>query len=259
MKILKGKRILITGLASKLSIAFGIAKALKNHGAELAFTYQNDKLKSRILKIANDFNSTIIIECDVASDESIKKLFNELKKIWPLFDGFIHSIAYAPHEQLQGNYIDTITRDAFLISHDISSYSFTALIKACKHMLNPLSSITTITYIGSQRVIPNYNIMGLAKASLEANIRYMAHSLGNKHIRVNGISAGPIKTLAASAIKDFRKMLTHYETITPIKRLVTTEEIGNCAAFLASDLSSGITGEIIHVDGGYNILGAINS
>ncbi|WMY96166.1 MAG: enoyl-ACP reductase FabI [Arsenophonus sp.] len=253
MGFLKEKNILITGISSKLSIAYGIAKAMHKQGATLAFTYQNNKLKSRVEEAANQFDSNIVFSCDVASDNSIKELFLKLEKIWKKFDGFVHSIAYAPSDQFNGNYIDTVTRKGSEIAHDISSYSFVALAKACRKMLNANSSLVTLTYLGSERAIPNYNIMGLAKASLEANVRYMAHAMGPENIRVNGISAGPIRTLAASAIKNFRKMLSHCASITPIRRTVTIEEIGNCAAFLCSNLSSGITGEIIHVDGGFNI------
>ncbi|MDT9587155.1 MAG: enoyl-ACP reductase FabI [Candidatus Arsenophonus melophagi] len=253
MGFMRNKRILITGLASKLSIAHGIAKVMHQQCAELAFSYQSEKLKSRVEEIARDFNSCIVLPCDVASDASIRTLFTELAKIWPKFDGFVHSIAYVPANQLGGNYIDTVTREGFRIAHDISSYSFVALAKACRSMLNDNSALVTLTYLGSERAIPNYNIMGLAKASLEANVRYMANAIGPQAIRVNGISAGPIRTLAASAIKDFRKMLLHVESIAPMRRTVTAEDIGNCAAFLCSDLSMGITGEIVHVDCGFNI------
>lgn len=253
MGFMKNKRILITGLASKLSIAYGIAQAMYKQGAKLAFTYHNDKLKSRVVSIAGSFESIIVIPCDVASDASVTTLFAQLGKIWPKFDGFVHSIAYAPVEQLRGDYINVVTRDGFKVAHDISSYSFVALAKSCRTMLNPKSTLLTISYLGAKRAIPNYNIMGLAKASLEANVRYMANTLGPSDIRVNGISAGPIKTLAASGIKDFRKMLSYFESVAPIRRSITTADIGNCAAFLCSNLSAGITGEILHVDGGFSI------
>lgn len=253
MSFMIGKRILITGLASKLSIAYGIAQAMHQQGAELAFSYQSDKLKSRVEEMANNFGSSIVLPCDVAFDESITTLFAELAKIWPKFDGFVHSIAYAPADQLNGDYVDSVTREGSSIAHDISSYSFVALAKACRSMLNHNSALVTLTYLGAERAIPNYNIMGLAKASLEANVRYMANSMGPEAIRVNGISAGPIRTLAASGIKAFRKMLLHCESVTPIRRTVTTEDVGNCAAFLCSDLSAGVTGEILHVDGGFSI------
>ncbi|MFP3014549.1 MAG: enoyl-ACP reductase FabI [Arsenophonus sp.] len=254
MGFMSGKRILITGLASKLSIAYGIAQAMNKQGAELAFSYQSNKLKDRVEEIGNQFNSTIVFQCDVSSDKSINTLFFDLAKVWRKFDGFVHSIAYAPSDQLGGDYINTVTRDGFRIAHDISSYSFVALAKACRNMLNPNSAMITISYLGSERAIPNYNIMGLAKASLEANVRYMANAMGPNSIRVNGISSGPIRTLAASGIKDFRKMLLHCESVTPIRRTVTIKDIGNCAAFLCSDLSSAVTGEILHVDGGFSIV-----
>ncbi|AKZ65844.1 Enoyl-[acyl-carrier-protein] reductase [NADH] [Candidatus Palibaumannia cicadellinicola] len=251
--MLTGKRILVTGIASNRSIAYGITKALYRYGAELAFTYQNDKLKSRVEKFAVDFNSSIVLQCDVAKDDSIKAMFDYLAKVWQKFDGFIHAIAYAPSNQLNGDYISTITREGFAISHDISSYSFVALTKASRHMLNPNSALVTLTYLGAERAIPNYNVMGLAKASLEANTRYMANAIGPQGVRVNAISAGPIRTLAASSISNFKKMQNYCESVTPIRRLVTIDDIGNTAAFLCSDLSAGITGEVIHVDGGFNI------
>ncbi|MGP1924398.1 MAG: enoyl-ACP reductase FabI [Arsenophonus sp. NEOnobi-MAG3] len=253
MGFMNDKRILITGLASKLSIAHGIAQAMHQQGSELAFSYQGDKLKSRVEEMANNFRSNIVLPCDVASDESISTLFSELAKVWPKFDGFVHSIAYAPANQLDGDYVNAVTREGFRITHDISSYSFVALAKACRKMLNPHSALVTLSYLGAERAIPNYNIMGLAKASLEANVRYMANAMGAEAIRVNGISAGPIRTLAASGIKNFRKMLLHCESVTPIHRTVTKEDIGNCAAFLCSNLSTGVTGEILHVDGGFSI------
>ncbi|GFN46902.1 enoyl-ACP reductase FabI [Candidatus Regiella insecticola] len=262
MSFLKGKRILIAGLASKLSIAYGIAQKMHEQGAELAFTYQNDKLKQRVTDFAKKFNSTLIFPCDVAKDEEIKELFKKLKEIWlpkeeanktNCFDGFVHSIAYAPKEQLDGDYVDAVTREGFNIAHDISAYSFVAMAKACRAMLNPNSALLTLSYLGAERTITNYNVMGLAKASLEANVRYMADSLGPDAIRVNAISAGPIRTLAASGIKDFKKMLAHCEKCTPLRRTVTIEDVGNAAAFLCSDLAGGITGEILHVDAGFNI------
>ncbi len=253
MGFLSGKRILITGVASKLSIAFGIAQAMHKQGAELAFTYQNDKLKQRVSEFARDLGSDIILPCDVAEDESINSLFSELAKSWPKFDGFVHSIGFAPGDQLDGDFVSAVTREGFKIAHDISAYSFVALAKACREMLNPRSGLLTLTYLGAERAIPNYNVMGLAKASLEANVRYMANAMGPQDIRVNAISAGPIRTLAASGIKDFRKMLAHCEAVTPIRRTVTIEDVGNSAAFLCSDLAAGITGEVVHVDGGFSI------
>ncbi|WP_158379864.1 enoyl-ACP reductase FabI [Candidatus Williamhamiltonella defendens] len=253
MSFLAEKRILITGIASKLSIAYGIAHAMKREGAELAFTYQNAKLKYRVEEFAKNLESTLVFPCDVAKDKSIDGLFLELSQHWPKFDGFVHSIGFAPRDQLEGGYIKAVTREGFQIAHDISSYSFVALAKACQKMLNENAALLTLTYLGAERVIPNYNVMGLAKASLEANVRYMANDLGPKQIRVNGISAGPIRTLAAAGISDFRKMLTQFEKMAPIRRTVTIEDVGNSAAFLCSDLAAGITGEILHVDGGFSI------
>ncbi|HEI8864904.1 enoyl-ACP reductase FabI [Serratia sp. AKBS12] len=253
MGFLNGKRILITGVASKLSIAYGIAQAMQREGAQLAFTYQNDKLKPRVLEFAAALGSTLVLECDVGQDASIDALFATLAADWPSFDGLVHSIGFAPAEQLDGDYLNAVNREGFRIAHDISSYSFVALAKACRGMLNPGSALLTLSYLGAERAIPNYNVMGLAKASLEANVRYMANAMGPDGIRVNGISAGPIRTLAASGIKDFRKMLAHCEAVTPIRRTVTIEDVGNTAAFLCSDLAAGICGEIVHVDGGFSI------
>ncbi|WP_341258953.1 enoyl-ACP reductase FabI [Morganella morganii] len=253
MGFMTGKRILITGVASKLSIAYGIAKAMRDQGAELAFTYQNDKLKPRVEEFAQSLGSSIVLPCDVAEDESIENLFTELAKVWPKFDGFVHSIGFALADQLDGDYVDAVNREGFRIAHDISAYSFVAMAKACRSMLNPNSALLTLSYLGAERAIPNYNTMGLAKASLEANVRYMANAMGKETIRVNAVSAGPIRTLAASGIKDFRKMLSHCEAVTPLRRTVTTEDVGNAAAFLCSDLAGGITGEILHVDGGFSI------
>ena len=253
MGFLVGKRILVTGVASNRSIAYGIAQAMHREGAELAFTYQNDKLKTRVEEFAADFGSKIVLPCDVAHDESITELFTELAKTWDKFDGFVHAIAFAPGDQLDGDYVNAVTRQGFAIAHDISSYSFVAMAKACRSMLNPNSALVTLSYLGAERAIPNYNVMGLAKASLEANVRYMANAMGPEGVRVNAISAGPIRTLAASGIKDFKKMLSHCESVTPIRRTVTIEDVGNSAAFLCSDLASGITGEVVHVDGGFSI------
>lgn len=253
MGFLTGKRLLITGVASKLSIAFGIAQAMHREGAELAFTYQNEKLQPRVAEFAAALGSELILECDVAQDASIRAMFAQLEQTWPAFDGFVHSIGYAPADQLDGDYVNAVTREGFAIAHDISSYSFVAMAKACRTMLNPGSALLTLSYLGAERAIPNYNVMGLAKASLEANVRYMANAMGPEGVRVNGISAGPIRTLAASGIKDFRKMLAHCEAVTPIRRTVTTEDVGNTAAFLCSNLAAGISGEIVHVDGGFSI------
>ena len=250
--LLKNKRILISGLANKYSIAAGIASAMRREGAELAFTYQNERLLKNLAPLAEEFGSDILIECDVSSDDSIDKSFVELSKHWDNFDGFVHSIGYAPADQLEGNFVDVTTREGFKIAHDISSYSFTALAKAAKPFLNDGSALLTLTYLGAVQTMPNYNVMGLAKASLEANTRFLAAAMGPDGIRVNAISAGPIKTLAASGVKNFRKMLTSYANRAPLRRAVTTMEVGNVAAFLCSDLASGVTGEITYVDAGFN-------
>jgi enoyl-[acyl-carrier protein] reductase I len=251
--LLKDKKILISGLANKYSIAAGIAFAMHREGAELAFTYQNERLLKNLKPIAEACNSNILIECDVSSDESITKSFIELKEKWLKFDGFVHSIGYAPADQLEGNFLDVTSREGFKVAHDISSYSFTAMARESKPMLNENSALLTLTYLGSVQTMPNYNVMGLAKASLEANTRFLAASLGKDNIRVNAISAGPIKTLAASGVKNFRKMLTQHSTRAPLGRTVTAEEVGNVAAFLCSNHASGITGEITYVDAGFNI------
>ncbi len=251
MGFLNCKRILITGVSSKRSIAYGIAQAMYREGAELAFSYHNNK---HISLLAADFNSNIVIPCDVSDDNNIKSLFSNLSKIWKTFDGFVHSIAFTYSDQLKGDYIDVVSKKGFSIAHEISVYSFLSMAKISKSMLNKNSSLVTLTYLGAERVIPNYNVMGVAKASLEANTKYLANSLGPKGIRVNAISSGPIKTLASSSIKNFKKILNDSKKYTPIRRLITIEDIGNVAAFLCSDLSSGITGEIIHVDGGFNII-----
>lgn len=251
--LLKNKKILISGLANKFSIAAGIAQAMYREGAELAFTYQSERLLKNLKPIADACNSDILIECDVSSDESIKESFKDLKKRWTNFDGFVHSIGYAPADQLEGNFVDVTTREGFKVAHDISSYSFTAMAKEAKPMLNENSALLTLTYLGSIQTMPNYNVMGLAKASLEANTRFLAASLGKNNVRVNAISAGPIKTLAASGVKNFRKMLSQHSNRAPLGRTVTSEEVGNVAAFLCSNYASGITGEITYVDAGFNI------
>lgn len=253
MGFLTGKRILITGIASNRSIAWGIAQAMHREGAELALTYQNDKLKNRVQEYATEFDSTLVLPCDVAQDDNIDTLFSELAQHWPTFDGFVHSIGFAPADQLDGDYVNAVSREGFRIAHDISAYSFVAMAKACRTMLNPGSALLTLSYLGAERAIPNYNVMGLAKASLEANVRYMANSMGPQGVRVNAISAGPIRTLAASGIKNFRKMLAYCESVTPIRRTVTIADVGNSAAFLCSALAAGITGEVVHVDGGFSI------
>ncbi|HDR1070451.1 TPA: enoyl-ACP reductase FabI [Pasteurella multocida] len=254
MGFLTNKRILIAGVASNRSIAYGIAQAMKREGAELAFTYQNDKLKGRVEEFAKELGSDIVIPCDVGTDESIEQCFAELAKHWEKFDGFVHSIAFAPGDQLDGDYVDAVNREGFRIAHDVSSYSFVAMAKAARGMLNPHSALLTLSYLGAERAIPNYNVMGLAKASLEANTRFMAAALGKDGIRVNAISAGPIRTLAASGIKNFKKMLANFEQTAPLRRTVTIEDVGNSAAFLCSDLSAGITGEVVHVDAGFSIV-----
>ena len=256
MGFLQGKNALIVGLASNRSIAWGIAKAMQREGANLAFSYQNDKLKERVAKLAGEFDSDIVLPCDVASDEQIEAVFAALGQHWDGLDIIVHSVAFAPRSELEGSYVDSVTREGFKTAHDISAYSFTALAKAGRAMMQGRNgALLTLSYLGAERVLPNYNVMGLAKASLEANVRYMADSLGPEGTRVNAISAGPIRTLAASGIKDFRAMLDYSEKNTPLRRNVTIEEVGNAAAFLCSDLASGITGEITYVDGGYNITG----
>jgi enoyl-[acyl-carrier protein] reductase I len=252
MGFLQGKRILITGLLSNRSIAYGIAKSCSEQGAELAFTYQNERLKDRVRNLANDFGTQLLFPCDVSSDEEIASLFPELGKHWPQFDGLVHSIAFAPREALSGDFLEGMSREAFRIAHDVSSYSFAALAKAALPLLTEKGALLTLSYLGAERSVPNYNMMGLAKASLEANVRYLAQSLGPKGIRVNAISAGPIKTLAASGIDGFGTILDFVEQNAPLRRNVSTEEVGNASAFLLSDLASGITGEITYVDSGFN-------
>ncbi|MCN4143994.1 MAG: enoyl-ACP reductase [Thiohalomonas sp.] len=256
MGFMQGKRAVIVGLASNRSIAWGIAQAMKREGAELAFTYQNEKLKSRVEKLATECNSDIVLPCDVSDDAQIEKVFEELDNFWDHLDIIIHSVAFAPREELSGEYLDSVTRQGFITAHEISSYSFAALAKAGRNMMEGQNAaLLTLSYLGSERIMPNYNVMGLAKASLEANVRYMSESLGPDGIRVNSISAGPIRTLAAAGISDFRKMLTHVEENAPLRRNVTIDDVGNTAAFLCSDLAAGITGENIYVDSGYNHIG----
>jgi len=256
MGFLQDKKALIVGCASNRSIAWGIAQAMHREGADLAFTYQNDKLQGRVEKLAAECGSDIALPLDVASDEQINAMFESLDDYWDHLDIIIHSVAYAPRDALEGEYLDCVTRENFNTAHEISSYSFSALAKAGRNMMQGRNAaLLTLSYLGAEKVLPNYNVMGLAKASLEANVRYMAASLGPENIRVNAISAGPIRTLAASGIKDFRAMLDYNEQNTPLRRNVTIEEVGNVAAFLCSDLASGITGEITYVDGGYNITG----
>jgi len=256
MAFMQGKRVLIVGLASNRSIAWGIAQAMRREGAELAFTFQNEKLQSRVVEMAAECGSDFTVECDVSHDEHIDNVFAELGKRWDGLDGIVHSVAFAPREALDGDYVNATTRDNFRIAHDISSYSFTALAKAGRAMMAGRNgSLLTLTYLGAERAIPNYNVMGVAKASLEANVRYMAVALGAEGTRVNAISAGPIRTLAASGINNFKAMLSKAADTAPLKRNVTLEEVGNVAAFLCSDLASGVTGEVTYVDCGYNIAG----
>jgi len=253
MGFLANKRILITGMISTRSIAYGIAKAMHREGAELAFTYQGERVRGRLLDLVKEFDSELIFQCDVGSDDDINQLFADLNKHWEGLDGFVHAIGFAPREALDGEFLDGFSREAFRIAHDISAYSFPAMAKAALPMMEGRNaSLLTLSYLGAVRTMPHYNVMGLAKASLEASVRYLAMQLGRQGIRVNGISAGPIKTLAASGIGEFSKLLSYNEKHAPLKRNVTIEEVGNAAAFLCSDLASGITGEITYVDGGFN-------
>lgn len=253
MGFLAGKRILITGLLSNRSIAYGVAKAMHREGATLAFTYQNDRFKDRVAKMAADFGSELIFPCDVQSDDDIEQLFVQLGQHWDGLDSLIHSIAFAPTEALEGDFLDGFTREAFRISQEVSTASFPLLAKAARPMMKGRNgALLTLSYLGAVRTMPNYNTMGLAKASLEAAVRYMAVCLGPEGTRVNAISAGPIKTLAASGIGSFSRLLSFNEHNAPLRRNVTIEEVGNAAAFLCSDLASGMTGEIMYVDGGFN-------
>jgi len=256
MGFLAGKRALVVGVASDRSIAWGIAKALRREGAEIAYTYQNDKLKERVEKLAAQTQSDILVPCDVANDEQIEAVFAHLDDYWDGLDIIVHSVAFAPREQLTGNYVDVTTRDGFRLAHEISSYSLTALAKAGRALMQGRNgALLTMSYIGAERAIPNYNVMGLAKASLEANVRYLAQALGSEGTRVNAVSAGPIRTLAAAGITDFKKLLDYNDKMAPLGRGVTIDEVGNAAAFLCSDLASGITGEVLYVDAGFNTVG----
>jgi enoyl-[acyl-carrier protein] reductase I len=259
MAFLQGKRILITGVLSNRSIAYGIAQACHREGAELAFTYVGERFKDRITDFAAEFGSKLVFDCDVASDEQIEALFRDLGQSWDSLDGFVHAIGFAPREAIAGEFLDGFSRENFRVAHDISAYSFPAMVKAALPLLKPGSSVLTLSYLGAVRAIPYYNTMGLAKASLEASVRYLAENLGQQGIRSNGISAGPIKTLAASGIKDFSKLLGFAASHAPLRRNVTIEEVGNTAAFLLSDLSSGITGDIIYVDGGFSHVMGLNA
>ncbi|WP_028103822.1 enoyl-ACP reductase FabI [Pseudoduganella violaceinigra] len=259
MAFLQGKKILITGVLSNRSIAYGIAKAAHREGAELAFTYVGERFKDRITEFAAEFDSKLVFDCDVSSDEQIANLFTDLAKSWDRLDGFVHAIGFAPREAIAGEFLDGLSRENFRVAHDISAYSFPAMVKAALPLLKPGASVLTLSYLGAVRAIPYYNTMGLAKASLEASVRYLAENLGKHGIRSNGISAGPIKTLAASGIKDFSKLLGFASGHAPLRRNVTIEEVGNAAAFLLSDLSSGITGDIMYVDGGFSHVMGLNS
>ncbi len=256
MGFLAGKKILLTGLLSNRSIAYGIGKALQREGATLAFTYAGEAMRERVDKLVRDFGGGLVMSCDVSKDEEIAATFDTLKREWGTFDGFVHSIGFAPREAISGDFLDGLSRDSFLLAHNISAYSFPAMAKAARPLLNDRAALLTLTYLGSDRAVPNYNTMGLAKASLEASVRYLATSMGPQGTRVNGISAGPIKTLAAAGIAGFGKMLKHVADATPLKRNVTIDEVGNVAAFLMSDLASGVTGEITYVDCGYSIVAA---
>jgi len=257
MGLLDGKNALIVGVASNRSIAWGIASAMYREGAKLAFTYQNERLRERVEKFANEVDSDITVPCDVANDKEIRAVFEHLDDYWDHLDILVHSVAHAPREQLEGEYLENVTREGFLMAHEISSYSFTALADAARPMMQGRhGAMLTLSYIGAVRAMPNYNVMGVAKASLEANVRYMASSLGPEGIRVNAISAGPIRTLAASGIKGLKEFLAHVEKVSPLRRNVTIDEVGNVAAFLCSDYASAITGEITYVDCGYNSVGS---
>ena len=256
MGFLAGKKALITGVASERSIATGITEAFRREGAELAFTYQGEKLKSRVEDLAAEVGSKIVLPLDVAKDAEITAVFDELKKAWGHVDIVVHSIGFAPRELLSGKYVDSVTREGYAIAHDISAYSFAALARAARPLMQGRAgALLTLSYLGAVKSVTQYNVMGMAKASLEANVRYLAADLGAENIRVNAISAGPIKTLAAAGVKGFRNMLSYAEKVAPLKRNVTIEEVGNAAAFLCSDLASGITGEIMYVDAGYSTVG----
>ncbi|HRI19004.1 MAG TPA: enoyl-ACP reductase FabI [Burkholderiaceae bacterium] len=252
MGFLAGKRLLITGVLSNRSIAYGIARACHREGAELAFSYQGERFRERVTEFARDFGSSLTYDCDVTDDGQIERLFADLGQAWPEFDGFVHSIGYAPKEAIAGDFLDGLSREAFRVAHDISSYSFPALAKAAAPRLRRGASLLTLTYLGGARAVPHYNTMGLAKAALEASVRYLAVSLGERGVRVNGISAGPIKTLAASGIKSFGRILEIVERNAPLRRNVTIDDVGNVAAFLLSDLAAGVTAEITYVDGGFS-------
>ena len=254
MTILQGKKILIVGVANKNSIAAGIAESMNDFGAEIALSYQSEKLKSRVEALAENWNCSLLTECDVSDDSAIKETFKNVKDKWGHLDGVVHAVGFAPGNELDGNFVDASTREGFSIAHDISVFSFIALAKGAKKMMSGRNgSLLTLSYLGSKMTLPNYNVMGLAKASLEASVRYLAVSAGKDGHRVNAISAGPVKTLAASGVKNFRKMLSYNASRAPLGRNITTKEVGNAATFLTSDMASGISGEILYVDGGFNI------
>jgi enoyl-[acyl-carrier protein] reductase I len=258
MALLEGRRILVTGLLSNRSIAYGVAKAARREGATLAFTYQNERFKERVEEMARELGSDIALACDVGEDAQIAALFAQLGKRWDSLDGLVHAIAFAPREAIAGDFLEGLSREAFRVAHEVSAYSFPALAKAALPMLRANSALVTLTYLGAERVVPNYNTMGLAKASLEASVRYLAASLGPRGIRVNGISAGPIKTLAAAGIAGFGKILKFVEEQAPLRRNVTTEDVGNAATFLLSGLAAGVTGEVLYVDAGFrNVVAGI--
>ena len=260
MGFLAGKKLLITGVLSNRSIAYGIAKACHREGAAIALSYVGERFKERTTEFAADFGSKLIFDCDVGDDAQITQLFGDLSAVWPKFDGFVHSIGFAPREAIAGDFLEGLSREGFRMAHDISAYSFPAMAKAALPYLNDNSAALTLTYLGADRIVPNYNTMGLAKASLEASVRYLAGSLGaqGRGLRANGISAGPIKTLAASGIKDFGKILSAVAAASPIRRNVTVDDVGNVAAFLMSDLAAGVSAEITYVDGGFSqVVGGI--
>ena len=252
MGFLAGKRLLITGVLSNRSIAYGIAKACRREGAEIALSYVGERFRDRSLEFGREFDTDMVYECDVGSDEHIERLFAQLGERWDQFDGFVHAIAFAPREAIAGDFLDGLTRENFRTALDISAYSFPALAKAALPRLRPGASLLTLSYLGAMRVVPHYNTMGVAKAALESSVRFLAVDMGKRGVRVNGISAGPIKTLAASGIKDFGKLLSHFAAMTPIRRPITIDDVGNTAAFLLSDLASGISAEIVYVDGGFS-------
>ena len=256
MSLLEGKRALILGVASDRSIAWGIARALHREGAELAFTCQNERLGTRVARLAAQVGSELVVQCDVTHDSEIDRTFEALREHWDALDIVVHAVAYAPREALRGDYLESLTRDAHAVAHDVSAFSFAALAKAARPMMRGRrGALLTLTYLGAARAIANYNVMGAAKASLEANVRYVAAALGPEGIRANAISAGPIRTLAAAGISDFRKILQQVETQSALRRNVTLDDVGNTAAFLCSDFAAGITGEVIHVDAGFSMMG----